>query len=300
MIEPFVTVAWLDAHRESVIIADVRTYLDGRSGRAAYATGHIPGAVFVDLGEVLAAPASDTEGRHPLPQEDVFAAGLGALGIGDDDTVIAYDDAGGVMAARLVWLLRCIGHPAALLDGGLDAWSGPLEAGDSPAARSPIQAGSSARGDSRIESPRESPAGRFAPRPWPSERFVSIDDVASSTDVLIDARDLARYLGGPDPFDPRSGHIPGAASVPARENTGEDGRLLSVDELRQRFARVGIDEGTPVISYCGSGVTACHNLLALEHAGLGPGRLYPGSWSQWSRDPDRPIETAPPHSTSAP
>jgi thiosulfate/3-mercaptopyruvate sulfurtransferase len=271
MIEPFVDAVWFDAHRAEVVAADVRWYIDGRSGRAAYETGHIPGAVFVELGEVLAAPASELAGRHPLPEPGVFAAGLGALGIGDGDTVIAYDDAGGVIAARLVWMLRSLRHPAALLDGGLNAWSGSLETSSTMRPRS-----------------------RFTPRPWPAARLVSIDDVARGSDILIDGRDLARYRGGTDPVDPRSGHIPGAVSLPARWNVGEDGRLLQIAELQERFKAAGIRAGTPVISYCGSGVTACHNLIALEHAGLGPGRLYPGSWSQWSRDPKRPVETGDP------
>jgi thiosulfate/3-mercaptopyruvate sulfurtransferase len=217
---------------------------------------------------VLAARASVLDGRHPLPEPDAFATGLSTLGVGDGDTVIAYDDAGGVIAARLVWMLRSLGHPAALLDGGLAAWSGKLETGSSPR-----------------------PPSQFTPRPWPAALIVSIDDVAGSTDVLIDGRDLVRYRGGPDPVDPRSGHIPGALSLPARENNGEYGRLLGIEQLRERFASAGIRARTPVISYCGSGVTACHNLLALEHAGLGTGRLYPGSWSQWSRDSARPVAT---------
>jgi thiosulfate/3-mercaptopyruvate sulfurtransferase len=289
MIEPFVSIAWFEQHREQAVPADVRWYLDARSGRAAYDAGHLPGAVFVDLGEVLAAPASDEAGRHPLPEPDAFAAALGALGMGDHDTVVAYDDAGGVIAARLVWMLRTIGHPAAVLDGGLSAWRGPLQT--NAVKRPPAQ---------------------FTPQPWPAERLVSIDEVAAATGggcgggdgcgggggrgggaIMIDARDRARYRGGPDPVDPRSGHIPCAASMPARENTDADGLLLGVNELRRRFATAGIGAGTPVISYCGSGVTACHNLLALEHAGLGPGRLYSGSWSQWSADPSRPIETNP-------
>ena len=278
--DPFVDIEWLSAHRDDVVVADVRWYLDGRSGRAAYDAGHLPGAVFVDLGEVLSAPAGDgAEGRHPLPTPERFAAGLGGVGIGGSDTVIGYDDAGGVIAARLVWMLRVTGHEAALLDGGLAAWTGPLESG--PGA------------------PRD-PAV-FGPVPWPAERLASIDDVAlvsgagvgpaAGGEILIDARDRARFAGGPDPVDPRSGHIPGAISVPAREHLGADDRIGPAAELRERFAAAGIGPDTAVISYCGSGVTACHNLLALERAGLGPGRLYPGSWSQWSRDRSRPIET---------
>ena len=268
MIAPIADVSWLEQHREGVVLADVRWYLDGRSGRAAYDAGHLPGAVFVDLDDHLAAHGDPREGRHPLPEPGAFAAGMGSLGIGDDDTVVAYDDAGGVIAARLVWMLRALGHAAALLDGGIAAWDGPLE---------------------RAVARR--PARHFTPREWPAERLASLDDAADPANLLIDARPRERFRGEPDPVDPRAGHIPGALSVPCREHLDASGRLLGVDEVRRRFAAAGVDGTRPVVSYCGSGVTACHNLLAMEHAGLGAGRLYPGSWSQWSLDPDRPVAT---------
>jgi thiosulfate/3-mercaptopyruvate sulfurtransferase len=274
VIAPFVDAAWLRRYRDEVVLADVRWYLDGRSGRAAYEAGHIPGAVFVDLDTVLSEPHDDDRrGRHPMPTPERFAEGLAQLGIGDGDTVIAYDDSGGITAARLVWLLRIIGHETALLDGGLCAW---------PAA------------DLHPGYPRPRPTASFTPVPWPQERFADIDEVAVTTDVLIDARDRSRFsggVGGIDPVDPRSGHIPGARSVPTRDHLGPDLRINSPEQLRAAFAQAGIDQGTAVVSYCGSGVSACHNLLALERAGLGPGRLYPGSWSEWSRDPGRPIAT---------
>jgi thiosulfate/3-mercaptopyruvate sulfurtransferase len=271
VIEPFVQADWLRQHRDEVVVVDIRWYLDGRPGRPAYEAGHIPGAVFVEFDAVLAAPHDDDiDGRHPLPAPERFADGLAQLGIGDDDTVIAYDDAGGVIAARLVWLLRAIGHEAALLDGGLNAWAAE---------------------DLHIDSPRPRPAARFTPVPWPADRFVSIDEVATTDEVLIDARDSVRFAGGPDPVDPRSGHIPGARNVPTREHLDADGFIADADRLRERFEEAGIKPNTAVISYCGSGVTACHNLLALERAGLAPARLFPGSWSQWSRDPERPIAT---------
>ncbi|MDE3133951.1 MAG: sulfurtransferase [Acidobacteriota bacterium] len=271
MIAPFVDAQWLREHRGELVLADVRSYLDGRSGRAAYEAGHIPNAVYVDLDTVLSEPHDDdTHGRHPLPTPERFADGLGRLGIGDADTVVAYDDAGGVIAARLVWLLRATGRDAALLDGGIGAW--------------PPQ-------DLHAAYPRPRPPATFTPVPWPRDRFVTIDAVASTGDVLIDARDRERFRGGPDPVDPRSGHIPGAHSVPTREHLDTQGRIASPEQLRATFADAGIEPGTPVISYCGSGVTACHNLLALEHAGLGPARLYAGSWSEWSRDPARAVAT---------
>jgi thiosulfate/3-mercaptopyruvate sulfurtransferase len=270
VIEPFVDIEWVREHRDEFVFADCRWYTDARSGRDEYDAGHIPGAVFVDLDTALTRHADPADaGRHPLATPEDFAAAIGALGIGDDDTVIAYDDAGGVIAARLVWMLRVSGQAAALLDGGLAAWEGELE------TASPVR-----------------PPANFTPRPWPAERLVTIDDAAaagaSATAKLIDARPADRFAGAPDDLDPRAGHIPGARSVSCRENLDADGRLLPSAALRERF---GVEDAADVVSYCGSGVTACHNLLAMEQAGLGRGRLFPGSWSQWSRDPARPAET---------
>jgi thiosulfate/3-mercaptopyruvate sulfurtransferase len=277
MIPPVVDVDWWsarrdDPHQPDPVLADVRWYLDGRSGRAAYDAGHLPGAVFVDLDRWLAAHAEPHLGRHPLPEPAVFAEGMRSLGIGDDDVVVAYDDEGGVTAARLVWMLRSTGHEAAVLDGGLTAWAGPLE------TMTP-----------------ERPRTTFAVRPWPNERLATIDDAADPANLVLDARNADRFRGEVEPVDPKAGHIPGARNLPCRANLDASGRFLPVDELRRRFAAVGVGDGrasaTEVISYCGSGVTACHNLIALEHAGFGTGRLYPGSWSQYSSTPDRPIAT---------
>jgi thiosulfate/3-mercaptopyruvate sulfurtransferase len=267
VLPPVVDVTWWQDRRDDVVLADVRWYLDGRSGLAAYQSGHLPGAVFVDLDRWLAADASPAAGRHPLPDPSVFAVGMAGLGIGEDDVVVAYDDAGGVIAARLVWLLRATGHQAALLDGGLGAYDGPLELAD----------------------PHRPPAV-FTARPWPSYLLADIEDACDPDNVVLDARDGDRYRGELEPVDPRAGHIPGARNLPCRANLDDSGRFLPVDELRRRFAEVGVGAAVPVVSYCGSGVTACHNLLALEYAGLGPGRLYPGSWSQYSAT-DRPVAT---------
>lgn len=256
MIPPFVDPAWLAEHPETVLV-DARSYVDGRSGAAAYARGHLPGAVHLGLEEWLSGPASPATGRHPLPGPEVFAEGMARSGIGDDDLVVAYDDDAGVIAARLVWMLRAIGHDAAVLQG----WRGPLEAG-------------------AVTRPR----AVFTPRPWPADRLASIDDAAAA-EVLLDARPAARFAGEGDTLDPRAGHIPGARSVPCRDNVGADGRLLPDDELRARLA----DLPAGWVSSCGSGVTACHTLLVAEHLGLPPGRLFPGSWSQWAAS-DRPIE----------
>jgi thiosulfate/3-mercaptopyruvate sulfurtransferase len=268
VIEPVVDLDQIPALPGRVVLADVRYYLDGRSGREAYDGGHLPGAIFVDLHHDLAAPASPAEGRHPLPDAAFFAERMASLGLSDDDTLIAYDDAGGVMAARLVWMLRSTGRQAALLDGGLPAYAGRLETAEPQRAR-----------------------GSFAVRPWPAGRMATIDEASAGDAVLIDARPADRFRGENETLDARPGHIPGARNVPCRDNVGADGRFLSADLLRERFAAAGVTDGADVISYCGSGVTACHNLIALELAGFGPGRLYPGSWSQYSHT-DRPAETS--------
>ena len=257
-----------------LVVADVRWYLDGRRGRDAYRAGHLPGAVFVDLDAVLAGPPAPETGRHPLPTPAAFAAGLGAVGIGDDTVVVAYDDQGGSVAGRLVWMLRVLGSPAALLDGGLNAWTGARETGPGAAV---------------------APARR-TPRSWPTDRLAVADDVAGSPDrspptVVVDARAPERYRGEVEPIDARAGHVPGAVNLPGTGNLGPDGRFLDPAALRGRFAAVGITDGTDVVAYCGSGVSAFQGLLALERAGLGPGRLYPGSWSQWAADPSRPVVT---------
>ncbi|KGM12325.1 sulfurtransferase [Cellulomonas bogoriensis] len=269
MIPPVVDQAWVRAHPD-VVLADVRWYLDGRSGERAFTEGHLPGAVFVDLDRWLAGPPSPQAGRHPLPDPAVFAQGMGAAGISDGDVVVAYDDAGGTVAARLVWMLRATGHDAAVLDGGLTAWDGPLT----------------------TTSPDRSP-GSFTARPWPAERLADLDEVVTGAGVLVDARARARYRGEVEPVDPRAGHVPGAVNVPCGELMGADGRFLPPDELREVFADVGVVDAADVVAYCGSGVTACHVLVALEHTGLGTARLFPGSWSRYSSDPTLPAATGP-------
>ena len=268
---PLVDADWLAANTGAVVIADVRWYLDGRSGREAYDRGHIVGARFVDLDVDLSGPATTGGGRHPLPSPGDFAAAMGRLGIGDDTAVVAYDDVGGVIASRLWWMLDCLGCEAAVLDGGIDAWTGSLQTAE----------------------PSWSPA-TFTARPWPTERLATIDEVdAARSDpafVVIDARSVERYRGEPNSIDPRFGHIPGAVSMQVGDNLS-DGRLLPATELRDRYAQAGAAD-RQVIAYCGSGVSACHDLLAIRRAGLGDGRLFVGSWSAWGSDPDRPLATA--------
>jgi thiosulfate/3-mercaptopyruvate sulfurtransferase len=270
VIGPFVSrQQWRELSGE-VVLADVRRD-DAEPGRAAYDRGHLPGAVFVDLERVLSGPPGPQEGRHPLPSPEAFAEGMAQAGIGDDDTVVAYDDAGGVLAARLVWMLRVTGHPAALLDPGLQE---------------------SDRTDVR---PVSRPRRAFSVRPWPATALAGLADATDPGHVVLDARSRARYLGAPDPLDPRPGHVPGARSLPARDWLDGSGRLLPVDELRARLTAAGVTSGVEVVSGCGSGVTACHTLLVMEHVGLPGGRLWPGSWSQYAADPDRPVELVDPY-----
>ena len=279
---PLVTADWLAGHLDEVVVADVRWYADGRPGRDAYLAGHVPGAVWVDLDADLAGPPGGTAGRHPLPTPEHLAEALGRLGIGEGAPVVAYDDAGGSVAARLWWMLDAIGQPAAVLDGGLQAWPGPLATGAE--ARPPV-------------------ARR--PTPWPAARFVDADAVAAavaepaSGTVVLDARAAGRYADGDPRLDPRPGHVPGARSAPWAGNLDPAGRFLPAEALRERYAGVGVTPGGDrpagrrVVAYCGSGVTACHDLLALTVAGITDTALFTGSWSAWASDPDRPTATGP-------
>ncbi|HET9074682.1 MAG TPA: sulfurtransferase [Solirubrobacteraceae bacterium] len=268
---PFITVDDLAERREHPRLVDVR-FAPAGDGAQRYRAAHLPGAVYLELEDVLSEPGGDPArgGRHPLPRPERFAAGLSAAGISDGDTVVAYDDAGGVIAARLVWLLRILGEDAAVL--------------------APVP------GDWTDEPTRALRPGAFSPRAWPDERFVDLAAVSTrGPDVtLLDARDPGRFAGaGADPLDPRPGHIPGAVNLPARANLAEDGRLLPDRVLRERLTAAGITPDRPDwISSCGSGVTACHTLLVAEAVGWPAGRLYPGSFSEWSRDPQRPVVSA--------
>jgi thiosulfate/3-mercaptopyruvate sulfurtransferase len=269
VIPPIVDLEWIG--QREVVWLDVRSPLDGGSerGRAAYLVGHVPGARFFDLDRHGAAPPTPEDGRHPLPAPEVFAAGVAAAGIAPGDVVVAYDDTGGP-AARVVWMLRAVGIDAALLDGGLAAWPGPLVA----------------------EIPEVRPTDPV-PRPWPPGLLATADDVAAGELVVVDARAAERFRGEVEPIDAKAGHIPGAVNVPYAGNLGPDGRWLAPQALRARFEAAGVTADADVAVYCGSGVTACHDLLAIEAAGLGRKRLYPGSWSQWSGDPSRPVEIGP-------
>lgn len=258
-IAPIVDAEWLESNLEKVTVCDVRS-------AEAFGASHIRGAVSAPIDSVASSRAGPVVGRHPLPTPEDFATALGRLGIGEAETVVAYDDQGGVMAARLVWMLRMIGCEAALLDGGLSAGNFPLEAGSidrSTVVRKAIA--------------------------WPPDALAEADDVVAAIEsgaTVVDARAEGRYRGDTEPIDHRAGHIPGAINLACESNLGENGLFKDLDALRRRYAEAGVTEES--IFYCGSGVTACHDLLVTEAIGIGKARLYVGSWSGWSSDPQRP------------
>jgi thiosulfate/3-mercaptopyruvate sulfurtransferase len=268
----------VQANLASWAVVDCRFDLrDEEWGRQQYRTAHIPGAVYVSLNDDLAGQRTALTGRHPLPSIEALAQLFSRLGIDNDTQVVAYDDSG-LYAGRLWWSLRYLGHDAvAVLDGGWTKWlreSRPTRDGDE--ARTPRT---------------------FLPHPRP-DMTVAIDDVVAGLGaadaLLIDARGPERYEGRSEPLDAVAGHIPGAANHFYRWNLTDDGTLRPADELRAAYtALLGERSPEQTIAYCGSGVSACHNLLAMEHAGLRGARLYVGSWSEWSRDPARPVETGP-------
>ena len=259
-----------------VFVADCSHELtDPSAGLRDYAVGHIPGAVHLHLDTHLSSAPNGRNGRHPLPDPADLAAQLAAMGLRQGQQVVAYDRSQGTYAARLWWLLRWLGHaPVAVLDGGWQAW---LEAG----------------GASQTETPAARPRGDFAVKPS-LVRFVQVDDVLGNLQhrqrLVIDARSPQRYRGEGETLDPKAGHIPGAVCRFYRDNLRDDGRFKSADELRTEWlAILGKRKPQEVVHQCGSGVSACHNILALEHAGLDGSLLYPGSWSEWCADPARPM-----------
>jgi thiosulfate/3-mercaptopyruvate sulfurtransferase len=279
VIEPFLSADEAAAlvDRGDVVVADVRWYLDGRSGLAAFTAGHIPGALWIAMDTELAdLSAAPTEGRHPLPSPDAFAAAMTSAGIGEHTAVVAYDDTGGMTAGRLVVMLRMLGHDAAVLDGGIGAWSGELEVGDGRARR-----------------PAAEP---FVARPWPQDRLADADAaaaVATATGLLLDARAVDRFRGEVASIDARPGHVPGASSAPWSAVLDATGHVRPADELRAHYAALGVEDTVDVVASCGSGVSACLNVLALERAGFPAPRLYVASWSGWTADPERPTELGP-------
>ncbi|MFF6807884.1 rhodanese-like domain-containing protein [Streptomyces sp. NPDC012616] len=239
-------------------------------GRAAYESGHVPGAVYVDLDRDLAGPAGAT-GRHPLPDLEEFGAAMRGAGVFAGRPVVVYDGGQGWAAARAWWLLRWTGHPdVRVLDGGLPSWQGELSV-EVPA---------------RVE-------GDFAPVPG-ATGLLDADGAAAlaRSGVLFDARAGERYRGEVEPIDRVGGHIPGAVSAPTNANVGPDGRFLPPEDLRDRFKGLGASDDAEVGVYCGSGVSGAHEVLALAVAGI-PAALYVGSWSEWSSDPSRPVAVGP-------
>lgn len=250
-------------------ILDVRWQLVTGADRNAYREGHVPGAVFIDLDRQLSDPPSQ-RGRHPLPQADRFAAEMRSAGVSGARPVVVYDAANSMAAARAWWLLRYFGHSeVAVLDGGFAAWTGSGRAVET-------------------DVPEPGP-GDFVARPgnMPALAPEEVPGVASHG-VLIDARAPERFAGIEEPVDPVAGHIPGARNRPTSANLDSAGRFLPPQALRDDFGRLGVGEGVPVAAYCGSGVTAAHEVLALELAGF-RAALYPGSWSEWVSDPARPV-----------
>jgi thiosulfate/3-mercaptopyruvate sulfurtransferase len=264
--------------------------LNPDAGRKAYLEAHIPGARYVDLNRDLSAPVGAHTGRHPLPAPHTFAARLGQLGIGKHTQVVAYDDANGSFAARLWWMLRWLGHDAvAVLDGGFKAWTasgGELQSGDTTLSASPRGAG--AHGHADDDHPETLPVH---PRANAVVTTVDLQQALRDPNVLlVDARAKERYAGQVEPIDSVAGHIPGAVNHPFAANLDADSRFLPAEELRRRWQQLLAGrQPTQVIAMCGSGVTACHNLLSLEIAGLTGAKLYAGSWSEWIRDPNRPV-----------
>lgn len=269
---PLVTPDWLFEHREDpeLVVVDCRFELaDPEAGERAYRQSHLPGARYLDLEKDLSGPVGKHGGRHPLPDREAFAETLGRRGIDESKLVIAYDAQGGAMAARLWWMLHYLGHPeVAVLDGGYQGW---VEKGY------PVTA----------DMPQPLPV-RFRPR-IESEMLVGVDEVKKHVGLLIDSRDPDRFAGRDEPIDAKAGHIPGAVNRFWKENLKEDGSWKSVEELKKEWAFAFEDEA-PIV-YCGSGVTACANLLALHAAGHRGARLYAGSWSDWITYRENPVQT---------
>ena len=263
------------------VVIDCRFSLaDTQQGRREYDRDHIPGARYADLDRDLAGEITAQSGRHPLPDPQAFALRLRRWNITPQSQVVVYDEGAGAMAARLWWMLRATGHAdVALLDGGYRAWA--QAGGESTSAPPP-------RTDS-------APPAAARPARFDAQRRLSTADVerdlAARQIVLVDARASARFRGEKEPIDARAGHVPGAVNLPFQHNLGADGLFLSPPELAARFAPLldAAGDASAIVHMCGSGVTACHNLLAMEAAGLSGSGLYVGSWSEWIRNPDRAV-----------
>lgn len=260
------------ANLPTPVILDVRWQLGDSRGREHYYSGHIPGAQYIDLSSDLAGQRNVREGRHPLPSPEDLENSLRRAGVNNDDRVVIYDDLGNTSAARAWWLMRWAGKENVyLLDGGLKAW---IAEGEDLAVGpgNPVE-----RGDFTFE--------------LDHMRTADIDqtEASPSEGVLLDVRTAERYAGHTEPMDSRAGHIPGAINLPTASFLDDRGRFLPAERIREMFADIGVTSGQNTVVYCGSGIHACHALAAMEVAGLEAGRLFPGSWSQWSADRKRPI-----------
>ena len=271
LVEPGVVQEWVA--RDRCVLFDCRFNLnDTDAGRSAWLEGHIPGAVYAHLDDDLSGPVTPGSGRHPLPAPDDFAAFLGRSGWRPGKYAVAYDGAGGMIAARLWWLMKYFGLKGGrLLNGGLAAWR---------AAGLPLEDG--AAEIIPCDPPKVQPRPELVMETQDIERALQNHEIS-----LLDARAGVRFRGEAEPLDTVAGHVPGALNFPCDDNLAE-GRLKQTPELREAYQSV-LDEGMPVVHMCGSGVTACLNLLAMEEAGFTENRLYVGSWSEWIRDPKRPV-----------
>ena len=263
--------------REDLVLFDCRFDLANvQWGEMEYVAAHLPGAAYLHLDRDLSSPISPGSGRHPLPDPARLAARLGELGVDANSQIIAYDQGNGAHAARLWWLARWIGiRNVAVLDGGIAAWR---------------------TGELPLEQALRAPKPRALAVTLDADAWVSSETVDALRlrpgNLLVDARGAERFAGRSETIDPVAGHVPGARNHPFTGNLGADGKFLPATELRRRFVTLlGSMPPSSLIAMCGSGVTACHNLLALEHAGLTGARLYAGSWSEWIRDPRRPVAT---------
>lgn len=258
------------------LVMDCRFDFSGpEKGREAWLAGHIPGAHYAHLDHDLASPVEDKSGRHPLPEPDAFAGFLASLGWKEGRLVVAYDDGSNALGGRLWWLMRYFGQPSALLDGGFAGWKKTgfrLETG-------PVESQSTSIAAFKGDDSMVASSGQV------------LENLESKANIILDAREQDRFAGKIEPLDQKAGHIPGAVNRHFQLNLAENGKFKNPELLRGEFESLLRESSAEtIVSYCGSGVTACHNLFAMELAGMGAGRLYPGSWSEWIQDSSRPIE----------
>lgn len=272
LIKPFLLNEYIQT-KNNLVIVDLRWYIDSpEKGLLEYEKEHIPTSIFIDLEKELSEHSDISKGRHPLPSPQVFTNLLTEKGISQDSFIVIYDDAGGAIASRLWWMLRWIGGPESLiLDGGFQSWKNE---------KLPVESGIDNKFIKQINNPII---------PKPKNEFVVtkediIDNLNSQKFILIDSRDKSRYTGELEPIDPIGGHIPDSINYPYKGNLNSSFEFLDSEKLKENFNNLGIDSDKNIVCYCGSGVTSCHNIIALEMAGFKTPKLYVGSWSEWCRD----------------